>query len=156
MRLVIPGAPVAKQRARRGKGGHWFTPAATRQYEELVAWYCRAAGERLGSSSVAVTIALWSERPLRGDLDNYAKAILDGMVKGGLIDDDRQVAAFAVAGVVGGELEQAVVDVRVLDGARPMETDARSSSRRERPGSSIEHCPYCAPDEPCALHLPNE
>ena len=98
--MEIPGRAVAKQRART-VNGHTYTPARTRHYEELVAMYCRAAGARF-AGAVSVEITLCSKRRLAGDLDNYAKAILDGMVKGQMIADDRQVDKLIVERVENG------------------------------------------------------
>lgn len=85
--IVIKGQPVTKGRPRWGKGGRPFTPKRTRDYEELVAWHCRAMRSKV-TGPVHVHIHLVSGTSLRGDPDNYAKAILDGAVKGELIDDD--------------------------------------------------------------------
>lgn len=110
--LVIPGRPVAKGRPRLGRGGT-YTPAATREFEALVAWHARAMRLRLGGATVHVTIELWSRTPLRGDIDNYAKAVLDGLQKGGAIDNDRQVASLQVQFVIGSE-DKTVVHLRPL------------------------------------------
>lgn len=37
IRFEVPGPPRPKQRARRGTGGRWYTPAQTRDYERHVA-----------------------------------------------------------------------------------------------------------------------
>ena len=145
---MIPGTPVAKQRARRGRGGHWYTPARTREYEELVAWHCRARGERGDwweeGDTVAASIVLHFRGAPRADIDNYAKSILDGAVKGGLLVDDQQVVLLNVQFVINpNDEEHAVLTVQ--------RTGPRKKPPSEEGGSS---CPYCAPDELCALHLP--
>lgn len=86
--ISIPGVPVAKQRARRGKGGHVYTPAKTRSYEDLVAWEGKRAmrGKKPLEGPLMVTIVctfheLTSPREhhtTRPDCDNLAKSILDG------------------------------------------------------------------------------
>lgn len=91
----IPGRPVAKQRA-RARNGKFYTPAPTRRFEELVAWHARTVGVRDLSGNLYVEIGIYTHRPLRGDVDNYAKSILDGMVKGGLISDDREINCLSV------------------------------------------------------------
>lgn len=104
IRLEIPGRPVPWQRVRTNQG-RFFTPKETREYEEAVAWICKAQRERLGETPCDIEIELHEDkaivivtprpdepkRKLKGDVDNYAKAILDGMQKGGLMKDDRQV-----------------------------------------------------------------
>ena len=112
VRFVVPGEPGAKARARsamrNGRMMH-YTPAKTTSYEALVAWTARVA---MGPSapiagpvtlSLAVTCAIpasWSKkrqaealgRPKtsRCDIDNYAKALLDGC-NGIVWNDDAQV-----------------------------------------------------------------
>ena len=91
MIIEIPGRPVAKQRART-VNGHTYTPPKTRAFEEMVAMCVLT--QRNGATvagDVNVTITMGGTTRLRGDIDNYAKAILDGVVKGGAIEDDRQV-----------------------------------------------------------------
>lgn len=100
--LTIPGEPVAKGRPKvtaRGGFARAYTPAKTRQYEDLIR--C-AAAERMGDhppldEAVSVSITAYVKMPkrlsnkarteamdgvlkpvTRPDLDNYAKAALDG------------------------------------------------------------------------------
>jgi crossover junction endodeoxyribonuclease RusA len=101
VRLEIPGEPVPKGRPRKARQGHMFTPERTRSFEELVAWHARAHAVRLGAAPLAVRIELWSTRPLAGDIDNYVKAVLDGLVRGGAMEDDRQVVSLTVEREVG-------------------------------------------------------
>jgi len=110
-RFEIPGLPVPKGRPRMTAGGHVYTPPRTRNYEESVAWHGRAGNLRFGDAPVSVRIELWVKHPLRGDLDNYAKAVLDGLVLGQVIDDDRQVVSLKVDLVVGAEEPRTVVHI---------------------------------------------
>jgi Holliday junction resolvase RusA-like endonuclease len=96
----IPGPPVPKARPRQGRGGHFYTPATTRAYEELVAWAATAAAvSREGftrfTEDCRVTITIQSATRM-GDLDNIAKSILDGMVRCRLLSDDRIVAELII------------------------------------------------------------
>ena len=109
LKFFIPGCPVPKGRARAGAGGRFFTPKRTRAYEELVAWTARTQPFAIGPAPVAIRIVLQTERALRGDIDNYAKAILDGMVKGQMMDDDRQVYSLQIQFVIGAGEEGAWV-----------------------------------------------
>lgn len=99
--VTVEGRPRPKGRPRLGRGGRVFTPAQTVDYEQRVAWECRARRVRLGRHAVSVRIELWSETMLRGDLDNYAKSVLDGLQLGQAIDNDRQVHRLQVQTVVG-------------------------------------------------------
>ena len=96
--LEVEGRPVAWERVRTNQG-RFFTPAATRQYEEAVAWTARASRQTMGTAKCAVWIEFCiklgprgdPEKQKRGDLDNYAKAVLDGLQKGGVLENDKQV-----------------------------------------------------------------
>jgi Holliday junction resolvase RusA-like endonuclease len=104
IRLEIPGRPIPWQRVRTNQG-RFFTPKETRDYEEMVALSARMARGRIGDVPCDVEIELYEDkavviltprpdaakRKLKGDVDNYAKAILDGLQKGQMIEDDRQV-----------------------------------------------------------------
>ncbi len=74
---------------------HAYTPKSTKAFEERVAWEARAAMRKcLGSAKllegdIVVTIA-FAMGEQKGDIDNYAKAILDGMNKV-VYEDDAQV-----------------------------------------------------------------
>lgn len=101
----IDTPPVPKARPRLSKSNKWYTPTKTVKYEDMV----RAAAERAGvelspdrSYAIDVTvtehyadvtitdIGTYQKSRLDGDVDNYSKSILDGIVKiGGW--DDRQV-----------------------------------------------------------------
>lgn len=84
--LELPGVPVPKGRPRRGAGGRMFTPKRTRDYEQMVAWYARGSGLRF---AVPVELELVVRLSvMRGDGDNYLKSVVDGLVKGGLLEDD--------------------------------------------------------------------
>jgi Holliday junction resolvase RusA-like endonuclease len=98
VQFQIPGRPVAKQRART-VNGHTYTPPATRSYEEAVAMTARSMRKTI-LGDVHVLIDLVSKTKLRGDIDNYAKSILDGVVKGGLIADDRDIVHLCVSKVL--------------------------------------------------------
>lgn len=91
MRVLVPGEPVPKGRPRRGRNGNWYTPPTTREYEERVAWHARAVGHGFGRLAVSVTVHFYLSGNRKGDGDNYLKAVMDGLQKGGVIDDDATV-----------------------------------------------------------------
>lgn len=117
--VEIPMQPIPKGRPRRGQGGHWYTPERTRAYEEAVAWY--AAGTRAPrvDAPCAVRIVLRLTR-LAGDLDNYAKSILDGLVKGRLLADDDLVHELTVQLVLGVERREERADVYIVTELEPV------------------------------------
>lgn len=92
--FTIFGKPAPKQRPRVGKNGRVYTPRITRDYELKVAWSAKAAGLQPLAGPVEVRVAFYFAARPPGDLDNYLKALLDGM-KGIAYDDDGQVVKLA-------------------------------------------------------------
>lgn len=95
IKIVVPGRPVPKARPRFGKQGNVYTPARTKQYEELVAWKTKEVIKEPLTGNVAVYIKVYVKGDVFPDLDNIAKSILDGMNKVAYYDD-KQVACLAV------------------------------------------------------------
>jgi Holliday junction resolvase RusA-like endonuclease len=117
IRFTVPGAPVAKGRARTGRAANGapvhYTPARTRSYEALVALAAQAAmaGREPYARNMPLHMlviarvpipASWSARKStaaaedrvlptsRPDLDNFLKAALDGCL-GVVFADDSSV-----------------------------------------------------------------
>lgn len=104
--FVVPGEPVAKARARMGKAKRGakrrpHTPKKTRAYEERVKILCHRAAVRSRwkfsrGDRFALSLAIYrTHEGAGGDLDNYVKAISDG-VNEVAWQDDRYVRALAV------------------------------------------------------------
>ena len=90
LEFVVPGRPVPKARmTAKGK----YTPRAQRTlaYQQKVAIYAKMAGQPLGSIDVVGFFAVYVCGGNVGDLDNYIKAIKDGVQLAGLVDNDRQI-----------------------------------------------------------------
>lgn len=93
--------PKAKGRPRAGKYG-MYTDKATREYEQKIKEAYIAAGGKMheGAVSMSVTFSkdnitivldeIQASSPLRGDIDNYLKSIMDGL-NGVAYKDDGQV-----------------------------------------------------------------
>ena len=112
MRLAftIPGEPQAKERARvfgfKSKSDRvnvrGVTPPRTRAYKERAALCATAAVSRAGwafaeGEYYSVTITVYRTHfGKSGDIDNYAKAVLDAM-NGIVFDDDRYVRKLVAA-----------------------------------------------------------
>ncbi len=97
--FVVPGPPQPKERPRRGRGGRFYTPGATRSYEEALKLYAlaavRASGWPLGTRApVAVTVRAYFPDERRRDLDNAIKC-LDG-ASGVIWHDDSQIVEWHV------------------------------------------------------------
>lgn len=84
---------MSKARPRVNRAtGRWYTPKATVAYEDAIAWHTRSLRLR---GPVSVSIVFYTRR--HADLDNLAKAVLDGMQKGGGLENDSQVRRLNLA-----------------------------------------------------------
>jgi Holliday junction resolvase RusA-like endonuclease len=99
--FVVPGAPVPKQRARRGNGGHWYTPQETVDYETSVS--VRGMVARIRErwqkddhwSRFAVSMDMFFPDERTRDIDNVCKSVLDGL-NCNIWHDDRQVERLVI------------------------------------------------------------
>lgn len=110
--LWIPGEAVAQGRPRATvRAGHAsvYKPTKSRDYENLIALAAQQQIEKTGfvrfEGAVVVEIVVYRRRPksmpesrfpyptTRPDLDNYEKAVLDGLTRGGVWRDDSQVCS---------------------------------------------------------------
>ena len=102
--FTIHTAPVSKQRPRLGKGGRVYTPSKTKVFENIVAL---SYGNRPSFDDKYIRIRLKFKfevpksytkkkrleaiegkiRPTKADIDNYIKAVLDGLNKKAWKDD---------------------------------------------------------------------
>lgn len=91
MRFVLVGEPVPKGRPRLNKAtGAIYTPRETKAYEDAIAMMAMTQREKYGTNLVKVMAFLFTSKK-RIDGDNCLKSILDGLMKGGVFDDDSQV-----------------------------------------------------------------
>ncbi len=90
--LIIPGRPVPMVRmTRRGK---YVKPRAQQylDYLDTIAGHCYTVRPRpLHWDNISVDAAVHIPEGRRGDLDNYLKAFLDGLQRGGVFTNDRIV-----------------------------------------------------------------
>ena len=105
---VILGKPVPFARPGQTATGKRYTPARYREWKTAAAWQMK--GERHYDRPVRIRIVVRNNRieyefaeteqtrpkGLRGDLDNYTKAVLDAAQDAGVIEDDRQVVSIEV------------------------------------------------------------
>ena len=95
LKIVIPGRPVPKERPRLSAAGrkmYIYTPKETSKFEKQVALAAfTAANGKVLFGDIAISIKLYFSDKRFGDLDNYAKSILDGL-QGTLYENDKQVA----------------------------------------------------------------
>lgn len=105
---LYQGFVKAKERPRSGKGGRMFTPPETRKFEAKVREWAEAQGEVCVRFPLRVSLTVFEETdnedylayPYRfntkGDVDNLAKSVLDG-INGVLYVDDKQIAKLNIA-----------------------------------------------------------
>ena len=97
--------PRAKQRPRYTRTGHAYTPTETRQYESLISRLYK--GRTFVDCPIEVELIFFNDKTemtiteldpneeqskLRGDIDNYAKAILDALNTVAYADDKQIVS----------------------------------------------------------------
>jgi Holliday junction resolvase RusA-like endonuclease len=105
------GPPQPKERARRGKGGRWYTPERTRRFEDAVREMARLMAPHSWMTGEHYHVALTAYFPdaRARDLDNVCKAVLDACNKV-LWADDRQV----VRVLLSREIDRALPRTEVL------------------------------------------
>jgi len=120
---TIPGPPVPKGRprvVRNRKTGkmHGVTPPRTRRYESSAALIIRAAASvqrwKCTSEPVELEVRVYRHQ-LRGDLDNFVKAVEDS-ANGILWDDDSQVVKIDAAMFLDRKRPRTEVTVRLAAG----------------------------------------
>ena len=118
--FVVEGVPRPKARARRGAGGRWYTPQATKAYEDAVSMAARAAGalEPL-RGAVRLCVALWLPDRRRRDVDNCAKSICDAL-NGIAYGDDSQIEELVVRRHIDHDRPRAEVTIECM-GTEPRE-----------------------------------
>lgn len=107
--FTINSKAISKERPRKGRTGHMYTPKRTQDFEKLVAEEAKKYFKHPLGEFVHVAIVIYEQRPKsvdpvdellskyflhypkRGDLDNKVKAITDGM-NGIAYHDDDQIA----------------------------------------------------------------
>lgn len=100
--LVIPGRPVPKQRPRFSRTGHIYTPRKTKDYEDFVGWKAKEVITEPLTGDIALHIRVYVNRNVFADIDNIAKAIMDGL-NGIAYKDDKQVVCLTVQRLRGEE-----------------------------------------------------
>lgn len=95
-------APRPRFRFTRGRG-HVYMPTWYRQHIRELATAARMVMQARGlytyDNCVSIYVTLHLDKDANGDVDNYAKTILDALVSAGLIRDDsaRYVSCMCVA-----------------------------------------------------------
>lgn len=98
--FTVPGRPRGKERPRMGRNGKFYTPRTTREYEESVAWFAKAAykGEPT-KDPVRLDMTIRSSKS-KADTSNILKSIEDGM-NGIVYVDDKQIKEIHISRIEG-------------------------------------------------------
>lgn len=140
----IPGKCIAKQRARKGKGGNFYTPQPTREYETEVAWQAKIAKKHRKPFTCAVSVDILIHEPIppswppsqrkralareilpkKNDLDNKIKSLNDGM-NGILYLDDKQVAKITAEHFYS-ETPKAIITVKPYDARKEQKPNGKN------------------------------
>lgn len=116
MRFTIPGKPQGKARPRFNTyTGRTYTPSKTGAYEKFIALCYRQAGGKLLDGAIRIDIKAYYpiakshtkknkaamesgeiKATIKPDIDNVAKAVLDGL-NGIAFEDDKQVINLRIA-----------------------------------------------------------
>lgn len=167
LRILVPGQPRPYDRTAIGRGGRSggamtrTTPPAVRAWRKHVKACAQVAMMGAGvepypkGEALHVQIGVFTKDLRQGDVDNYAKALLDAC-NAVVWHDDKQVSYLEVFRSVSRENPRALIVVRALGGLRPHWSDQepgetpRKARRIEPTNASlparrnIEPCPRCA------------
>ncbi len=80
MRFIVEGPPVGKERPRKGRGRHFYTPEKTTRFESAVAMaFLKVARRRLEPPAISVHVRCFFKNRAHPDPDNVLKAVLDAL-----------------------------------------------------------------------------
>ncbi|MGQ9556899.1 MAG: RusA family crossover junction endodeoxyribonuclease [Desulfurispora sp.] len=102
--ITVPGRPVPKQRPRLGRNGYVYTPERSHDYEKHIHWLARKYCRRPCRGPVSLSLTVYLASP-GGDLDNYVKAVCDGLNRAAYVDD-RQVRHIQASLVIAPDVEE--------------------------------------------------
>lgn len=118
LEFVVAGPPVPKARARKGRGGHWYTPRPTVHYElairntAMVAKHSRDNSWPKGARYRLTVVAYFPDRRRR-DGDNVIKSVQDAC-NGMLWVDDAQVVTSTITKAIDRARPRTEVTVEVI------------------------------------------
>lgn len=86
----MPGIPPSvNMYVRHTKTGRHYVSADAKNFQTVVGLYSR--GKRIRAEEYGVKIVVYLGYKQKGDVDNFAKVVLDSMVKCEVIDSDAKV-----------------------------------------------------------------
>lgn len=87
--ITVPLTPPSvNSYVRHSRGGHYVTKEAE-AFKEAIGVLCRR--QRIRGKAYKVEIWIYLGRKQRGDIDNFAKLVLDGLVSADVLDTDAKI-----------------------------------------------------------------
>jgi len=93
--LTVPLIPPSVNHYVKHSRGRHYRTAAADDFMLLVKQAVK--GRQVRAKAYAVSIAILLGQKQRGDLDNFAKVVLDSLVKAGAIDSDSRVTSLGMS-----------------------------------------------------------
>ncbi|MDZ4342095.1 MAG: RusA family crossover junction endodeoxyribonuclease [Candidatus Binatia bacterium] len=88
--FIIPLTPPSVNHyVKHTRTGHHFVTKEATAFKEAV-WVC-AARQKIRAKAYEVEVKIMLGKGQKGDLDNFAKCLLDGLVDAGVIDSDAKI-----------------------------------------------------------------
>lgn len=105
LKLTIPLEPVSVNHYKsvriiqpKGGGKPFISTYVTKVADAFMAAVARCAkGQQLHSKAYAVGFCVYQGHGSRGDVDNYSKCVLDGLVKAGVIHSDSAIVDLTIS-----------------------------------------------------------
>lgn len=113
--FTVFGPPQPKQRARKGKGGRWYTPNPTRRYERAVRNVAVLHRPPDGERYEVVVVCYFADARRR-DADNVLKSVMDSC-NGVLWADDSLIARATVEKRIDRAEPRTEITVRAMEAA---------------------------------------
>lgn len=87
--------PSVNAYVRHTRTGRHYVSKEAKAFKEAVALF--AKGQQIRAKAFCVDITIFLGPGQKGDLDNFAKCVLDGLVEAGIIDSDAKVTILQMA-----------------------------------------------------------
>jgi len=95
IRITVPLVPPSVNHyAKHTRSGRHYVTSEAKSFKEAVAIF--AGGQTLTASRYSVSISVYLGKGQRGDIDNFLKCVLDGMVEARVIHSDSAVTRLTV------------------------------------------------------------
>lgn len=108
MELIIKGEPVALQRARSSRG-HFYLPEKSRVYLDLIGFIAKTKFKEPLEGNIQLEMTFYCGHN-RADLDNYIKAVGDGL-QGIAFKNDKQIQKITAEKIIDKKNSQTIIKI---------------------------------------------